>query len=83
MGRERSLLIGFSVLLCQGGTKRDRVSGVHLASMSVAAYSGARVSRPACMADRRPRACYPDGDPSPNQAGLETRAPSAFPIGLL
>ncbi|HXT36241.1 MAG TPA: hypothetical protein VN837_11750, partial [Chloroflexota bacterium] len=33
------------------------------------------VSRPASAATRRSRACYPDGDPSPSQAGLETRAP--------
>ncbi|HXT35350.1 MAG TPA: hypothetical protein VN837_07210 [Chloroflexota bacterium] len=37
-------------------------------------FIGARVSRPASAAIRQWPACYPDNDPSPNQAGLETRA---------
>jgi len=36
---------------------------------------GARVSRPADAAFRRSRAYHPVDDPSPTQAGLETRAP--------
>ena len=38
---------------------------------------GARVARPARAAIRRSRACYPNGDPSLNQAGLATRAPKS------
>src|SRR6185437_4500320 len=37
---------------------------------------GARVSRPAGAACLRWPACYPENDPPPNQAGLETRAPN-------
>jgi len=40
---------------------------------------GARVSRPASATSRQCWACSPGDDPSPNQAGLETRAPTNVP----